>query len=96
MRSVPSFQVILLEDETLFIPNSCWHIKNNKHIMIHSWNIDHPIMVYSDQLLLIDEFQRHFEHLWSKMSPAGASARVTKESLELIRARLACRIPMEA
>lgn len=96
LRSVPSFQVVLLEDEALFMPNSCWHIKNNKHVMIHSWNIDHPIMVYSDQLLLIDEFQRHFEHLWNKMNPTGASARVTIESLEEIRSQLAYRIPMEA
>ena len=96
LQSVPSFQVILLEDETLFMPNSCWHIKNNKHVMIHSWNIDHPIMVYSDQLLLIDEFQRHFEHLWSKMSPTGASTRVAIEAIEVIRSRLADQIPKEA
>lgn len=96
LRSVPSFQVILLDDEALFMPNSCWHIKNNKHVMIHSWNIDHPVMVYSDQLLLIDEFQRHFEHLWGKISPAGASARVAIEALEVIRSRVAARIPKEA
>lgn len=89
LRTVPSFQVILLDDEQLFMPNSCWHIKSNKHVMIHSWNIDNPIMVYSDQLLLIDEFQRHFEHLWSKANIAGASARLAIEALEGIRARCA-------
>ena len=57
---------MLLEDEKLFTPNSCWHIKNNKHIMIHSWNIDAPVMVYSDQLMLIDEFQKHFDRLWEQ------------------------------
>lgn len=87
LRTVPGFQVILLEDESLFMPNSCWHIKSNKHVMIHSWNIDNPVMVYSDQLLLIDEFQRHFEHLWSKANTAGASSRLTIEALEGVLAR---------
>jgi len=88
LRSVPGFQVVLLEDEALFMPNSCWHIKNNKHIMIHSWDIDKPIMVYSDQLLLIDEFQRHFEHLWNKSNPSGTSSRVAIEALEEIRVQV--------
>ena len=34
--------------------------------MIHSWNIDEPMMVYSDQLMLIEEFQRHFDSLWAQ------------------------------
>lgn len=66
LETIPDFHVVLLEDEQLFIPNSCWHIKNNKHIMIHSWNIDEPMMVYSDQLMLIEEFQRHFDSLWAQ------------------------------
>ncbi|MEA5047802.1 MAG: helix-turn-helix transcriptional regulator [Eubacteriales bacterium] len=85
LEEVPDFQVILLSDENLFMPNSCWHIKNNKHIMIHSWDIDTPIMVYSDQLLLIDEFQSHFDHLWSQIHTAGVSKRVAVEALTTIR-----------
>lgn len=87
LKTVPGFQVILLEDEALFMPNSCWHIKSNKHVMIHSWNIDHPIMVYSDQLLLIDEFLRHFEHLWGHRNATGANSRAAIEALEDLRAR---------
>lgn len=74
----PDFQIVLLEDEKLFMPNSCWHIKNNKHIMIHSWNIDNPMMVYSDQLMLIDEFQIHFDNLWAKTREGTSKAQVIK------------------
>lgn len=35
----------LLDGERLFSPNSCWHIKNNKYIMICFWNIDEPMIV---------------------------------------------------
>ena len=64
LETVPNLQVMLVEDDRLFSPNSCWHIKNNRHIMIHSWNTDEPMMVYSDQLMLINEFQQQFDRLW--------------------------------
>ena len=79
LETNPNFNVVLLEDEQLFMPNSCWHIKNNKHIMIHSWNIDNPVMVYSDQLMLIDEFQRHFDSLWSQTDIYGSKRHVIGE-----------------
>lgn len=78
LETVPNFQVVLLEDEQLFMPNSCWHIKNNKHVMIHSWNIDEPKMVFSDQLMLIDEFQRHFDSLWAQTDTAGSRRQIIK------------------
>ncbi len=78
LKTNPDFHVVLLEDEQLFVPNSCWHIKNNKHIMIHSWNIEEPMMVYSDQLMLIDEFQRYFDSLWMQTDGAGSSHHVIK------------------
>lgn len=84
LENVPGFQVVLLEDDSQFMPNSCWHIKNNKHIMIHSWNSERPMMVYSDQLMLIDEFQKHFNALWEK-SDTGETKRHTIEILRSIR-----------
>ena len=88
LETNPNFHVVLLEDEQLFMPNSCWHIKNNKHIMIHSWNIDRPVMVYSDQLMLIDEFQRHFDSLWSQTDIYGSKRHVIGE-LTALRNRCA-------
>ena len=91
LENTPNFQVILLEDEQLFSSNSCWHIKNNKHIMIHSWNIDEPMMVYSDQLMLIDEFQQHFDRLWQKTG-AGSSKRQVIRMLKSLRDQCAEKI----
>ena len=91
LETIPDFQVILLDDDQLFSSNSCWHIKNNKHIMIHSWNIDHPMMVYSDQLMLIDEFQQHFERLWQKTG-AGNSKRQVIRTLTALRDQCAEKI----
>ena len=79
LETNPNFHVVLLDDEQLFMPNSCWHIKNNKHIMIHSWNIDKPVMVYSDQLMLIDEFQKHFDNLWAQTDIYGSKRHVIGE-----------------
>ena len=82
LETVPNFQVVLLDDESIFLPNSCWHIKNNKHIMIHSWNVDEPKMVYSDQLILIDEFQRHFDSLWCR-NDSGSRRQIIEQLTEL-------------
>ncbi len=87
LERVPNFHVILLEDESQFMPNSCWHIKNNKHVMIHSWNVDEPLMIYSDQMMLIDEFQKHFDYLWGKNSGGGSSKRAAIETLREIQAQ---------
>lgn len=92
LETCPSFQLLLVEDESLFSENSCWHIKSNKHVMIHSWNVDHPIMVYSDQLLLIDEFQRHFDHIWEQISAAGTSKRRAIEILTTLRTQCAAHL----
>jgi hypothetical protein len=87
LERVPNFHVILLEDEEQFMPNSCWHIKNNKHVMIHSWNVDEPVMIYSDQMMLIDEFQKHFEYLWGKINGNGSSKRAAIETLRELKAQ---------
>lgn len=95
LEQLPTFEVVLLEDERLFMENSCWHIKNNKHVIIHSWNTERPIMVYSDQLLLIDEFQKHFDHLWSSIDAGSISKRNTILTLREYRARIAAKAAHE-
>lgn len=91
LESAPDFQVVLTEDAQIFMPDSCWHIKNNRHIMLHSWNIDDPLMVYSEEMLLIDEFQRHFDLLWNKIS-IGNTKRSTIEQLKQLRDECALRL----
>ena len=84
LKSSANLSVVILEDEELFRPNSCWHIKANKHIMIHSWNQAEPTMIYSDQLMLIDEFHRHFEGLWSRENRIGVSDRFAIETIQSV------------
>ena len=91
LKENPDFQVILLDIPELFISNSCWHIKSNKHIMIHTWEIDNPMMVYSDQLMLIEEIQQHFDRLWEKSMAAG-SRQHTIETLCALRDQCAAHI----
>jgi hypothetical protein len=86
LESEPNFFVILLDDEQLFLPNSCWHIKLNKHVMIHTWNSDDPTLIYSDQLLLIDVFQKHFIALWDRLTQVGSENRKTIEQLKALAA----------
>ncbi len=87
LESEPNFFVILLDDERLFLPNSCWHIKLNNHVMIHTWNSDDPTLIYSDQLLLIDVFQKHFSALWDRLTQIGSENRKTIEQLKALAAQ---------
>lgn len=84
LKSQPQLEVLLLEDDDLFVENSCWHIKNNRHLMMHSWNIDKPMLVYSDQLMLIDEFQLHFDDIWRAAS-AETTRRHVMETISELR-----------
>lgn len=87
LETEPNFSVILLDDEQLFMPNSCWHIKLNKHVMIHTWDSDSPTLIYSDQLILIDEFQKHFVALWDRLTQIGSENRKTIEKLRVLAAQ---------
>ncbi len=70
MERYPNFQLLILDDFDVLHDCSCWHLKQNNHIGINYWNNREPVMVYSDQLMLLREFQTHFDKLWS----AGAGA----------------------
>ncbi len=70
MEQYPNFQLLILDDFTILHECACWHLKQNNHIGINYWKSKEPVMVYSDQLILMREFQTHFDKLWS----AGAGA----------------------
>jgi GAF domain-containing protein len=42
------------------------------------------LMIYSDQLMLIDEFQNHFNMLWIRENKAGVSDRLAIETLRFV------------
>ena len=70
MEQYPNFQLLILDDFTILHECACWHLKQNNHIGINYWKNKEPVMVFSDQLMLMREFQTHFDKLWS----AGAGA----------------------
>ena len=57
--------------------NNCWHLKRDGHISINNWQGKEPVMVYSDQLMLLREFQTRYDALWKRGAGAiGSRANV--------------------
>lgn len=65
MELYPNFRLLVLDDFDVLHESSCWHLKQNHHIAINYWRGTEPVMIYSDQLTLLREFQTHFDKLWS-------------------------------
>jgi len=66
LNSVPNFHLLILDDLTLLHANNCWQLKRNHHVAINHWSGADPVMIHSDQLLLVREFQAHFDSLWAQ------------------------------
>ncbi len=65
LEAYPNYRLLILDDFDVLHACSCWHIKQNQHISINYWSGTEPVMVYSDQLMLLREFQTHFDKLWA-------------------------------
>lgn len=68
MQTYPNFRLLILDDFAILNECSCWHLKQNHHIAINYWKQKQPVMVYSDQLMLLREFQTCFDKLWAEGS----------------------------
>ncbi|AHF11424.1 MULTISPECIES: helix-turn-helix transcriptional regulator [Dehalobacter] len=66
LNCVPNFNLLILDDITLLHANNCWQLKQNHHVAINHWSGPEPVMIHSDQLLLVREFQAHFDSLWAQ------------------------------
>lgn len=66
LNTVPNFHVLILDDITLLHADNCWQLKQNQHVAINNWSGKEPVMIHSGQLLLIREFQMHFDSLWAQ------------------------------
>ncbi|MDO5112107.1 MAG: helix-turn-helix transcriptional regulator [Clostridia bacterium] len=77
MEAMPNFQLLILDDIAPLHADNCWHIKQNQSLALNDWSGDVPVMIHSDQILLIREFQSHFDKLWAKGAGAiGSRANV--------------------
>jgi len=61
-----NFSLLILDDLDELHGNNCWHIKRDAHISINNWQGNEPVMIYSDQLMLLREFQARYDALWEK------------------------------
>lgn len=66
LNAVPNFHVLILDNIVLLHANNCWQLKQNHHLAINDWSGGEPVMIHSDQLLLIREFQTYFNSLWAQ------------------------------
>lgn len=66
LETVPSFNVLILDEITMLHSNNCWQLKQNHHLAINHWSGSEPVMIHSDQLMLLREFQTHFDKIWAQ------------------------------
>lgn len=73
LTNEPNFSLLILDDLTALHGNNCWHVKRSGHVSINNWQGYEPVMVYSDQLTLLREFQERFDQLWEQGAGAVGS-----------------------
>jgi len=73
LESTPNFSMLILDDLSVLHQNNCWHLKQNQSLGINYWQSQEPVMIHSDQLMLLREFQTHFDKLWAQGAGAVGS-----------------------
>lgn len=73
LETVPNFHLMIVDDFEGINENNCWQLKQNHHLAVNCWNGPEPVMIYSDQLILLREFQTHFNDLWEREKQAVCS-----------------------
>ncbi|MGE4483690.1 MAG: helix-turn-helix domain-containing protein [Oscillospiraceae bacterium] len=66
LETVPNFHLLILDDISVLQKDACWQLKQNHHLAINHWSGPGPVMIYSDQLILLREFQTNFDALWAR------------------------------
>ena len=66
LENVPNFRLLIVEDLSPAQRDNCWQIKREHHIAINHWSRSKPVMIYSDQTMLLREFGAHFDALWAQ------------------------------
>jgi hypothetical protein len=88
LKSFPNFNLMIADGITAINTDSCWHLKQNRHVTINAWDKQEPTLIYSDQLILTHEFQMHFNNLWMRESYSLGVRGKTIETLEYILTEL--------
>lgn len=87
METTPTFNLMIVNEIAVLNEHSCWHMKQNQHISINTWERDEPSMIYSDQLIMTHEFQTQFNELWMQEGySVGARQRTIRTLQTLVEA----------
>ena len=77
LENAPNFHLLILDELAVLHQNNCWHIKQNNSLCINHWNNPEPVLIHSDQTMLLREFQTSFDKLWAQgIGGAGNRANV--------------------
>lgn len=88
LEAFPNFNLMIANEITAVNTDSCWHLKQNRHVTINAWDKEDPTLIYSDQLILTHEFQTHFNNLWMEENYSLGVRSRTIETLEEILVKL--------
>lgn len=69
----PAFSLLILDSLPELHGNNCWHIKRGSHVSVNNWQGGEPVMICSDQLMLLREFQTRYDELWARGAGAIGS-----------------------
>lgn len=86
LETVPNFHLLIVDKFNEIHESNCWQLKQNHHLAVNCWSGPEPTMIYSDQLMLIREFQNHFDALWANgISNIGNRTNVISILQEVVR-----------
>ena len=60
-----NFQIYITDKDLATTSDSCTQIKRDLHVAINYWGGVEPVMVHSDQVLILKEFQNTFDKLYA-------------------------------
>jgi len=66
LEIVPNFHLLILDDLSALHAGNCWHIKRNVSMAANCWNGEEPLMIHTNQIFIVHEFQGHFDSLWAQ------------------------------
>ncbi len=88
LERTPNFHLLIVDDFGELHENNCWQLKQNHHLAVNCWSGTEPVMIHSDQLMLLREFQEHFDKLWEQGQKSIGSRAGVIAILQDVAARL--------
>ena len=82
LQKYPDFHLTILDEITELNDSNCWHIKQNHHWMLNGWSREENITLFTNQLMLLHEFQTQYNEIWKKADYSEGRRRQTIKTLQ--------------